>query len=72
MLFRSRLVDLGTLPGAHVRVVEALIASGLPSAALDYAQKALANDPNDQAMRARRDRAAAALANAPAPTGGTP
>ena len=68
----SRLVDLGTLPGAHVRVVEALIASGLPSAALDYAQKALANDPTNEAMRARRDRAAAALANAPALTGGTP
>ena len=68
----SRLVDLGTLPGAHVRVVEALIASGLPSAALDYAQKALANDPTNEAMRARRDRAAAAVANAPAPTGGTP
>jgi hypothetical protein len=53
-------------------VVEALIASGLPSAALDYAQKALANDPTNEAMRARRDRAAAAVANAPAPTGGTP
>lgn len=63
----AHLVDLGTLPGAHQRVVEAMIASGLPAAALDYAERALARRPDDAAMRALRDRAAAAVT-----PGGTP
>ena len=56
----AHLVDLGTLPGAHLRVVEAMIASGLPAAALDYAERALVHQPDDTAMRSLRDRAAAA------------
>jgi hypothetical protein len=56
----SHLVPLGTLPDAHARFVEAMLASQLPAAALDYAGKALADHPDDATMRALRDQAAAA------------
>src|SRR5262249_5220584 len=55
----SHLVPLGTLPEAHERFVQAMIATHFPAAALDYPQKALADRPADTAMRALRDRAAA-------------
>jgi len=57
----SHLVPLGVLPAAHARFVEAMLASQLPAAALDYADKALADQPDDAAMRALRERAAAAV-----------
>src|SRR5262249_52465842 len=57
----SHLVPLGALPGAHARFVEAMLASQLPAAALDYADKALADRPADAEMRALRERAAATL-----------
>ena len=57
----SHLVPLGALPGAHARFVEAMLASQLPAAALDYADKALRDAPEDAGMRALRERAAAAL-----------
>ena len=57
----SHLVPLGVLPAAHERFVEAMLASQLPAAALDYADKALADRPDDAAMRALRERAAAAV-----------
>jgi len=55
-------VPLGELPGAHARFVEVMLASGLPAAALDYADKAIADRPGDPALRELRDRAAAAAA----------
>ena len=57
----SHLVPLGVLPAAHTRFVEAMLASRFPRAALDYADKALADQPGDAAMRAARERAAAAV-----------
>jgi hypothetical protein len=54
-------VPLGVLPAAHARFVEAMLASQLPAAALDYADKALADQPDDAVMRALRERAAAAV-----------
>ena len=57
----SHLVSLGTLPAAHARFVEAMLANQFPRAALDYADKALAGEPGDAAMLALRDRAAAAV-----------
>jgi hypothetical protein len=56
----SHLVPLGQLPAAHARFVEAMLASQLTAAALDYADKALKDRPDDAAMRALRERAAAA------------
>jgi hypothetical protein len=56
----SHLVPLGELPAAHARFVEAMLASRLPAAALDYADKALADQPADATMRALRERGAAA------------
>ena len=56
----SHLVPLGTLPEAHARFVAAMIASRFPAAALDYADKALADRPGDPALRELRDRAAQA------------
>jgi hypothetical protein len=38
-----------------------MLASQLPAAALDYAEKALADQPGDATMRALRERAAAAV-----------
>jgi hypothetical protein len=64
----ARLVDLGPLPDAHRRVVQALLSSGFPAAALDYADKALADRPDDEVLRVLRERAAA---GAPL-KGGTP
>ena len=64
----ARLVDLGPLPDAHRGVVQALLASGFPAAALDYADKALADRPDDAVLRVLRERAAA---GAPV-NGGTP
>ncbi len=57
----SHLVPLGTLPGAHVRFVEVMLGSGLTAAAEDYARKALANRPDDAAMRALLERATATV-----------
>jgi hypothetical protein len=57
----SHLVPLGELPAAHERYIEAMLASGLPAAALDYADKALADRPGDAALRALREQAAAAV-----------
>ena len=57
----SHLVPLGELPAAHARYIEAMLASGLPAAALDYADKALADRPGDDALRALRERAAATV-----------
>jgi hypothetical protein len=57
----SHLVPLGELPAAHARFVEAMLASQLPAAALDYADKALADRPDDATLRALRERAAAAV-----------
>ena len=56
----SHLVPLGPLPAAHARFVEIMLASGLPAAALDYADKAIADRPADAELHAVRDRAAAA------------
>jgi len=56
----SHLVLLGQLPEAHARFVQAMLASGFPRAALDYADKALADRPDDVVMRALRDQAEAA------------
>ena len=56
----SHLVPLGVLPAAHARFVAAMLASQMPRAALDYAEKALADRPDDAALRALRDQAAAA------------
>ena len=58
----SHLVPLGELPAAHLRFVEAMLASRLPGAALDYADRALADRPDDAAMAALRRRALAAIA----------
>jgi hypothetical protein len=55
----SHLVPLGTIPAAHARFVQAMLASRLPAAALDYAEKALADRPGDAALRALREQAAA-------------
>jgi hypothetical protein len=55
----SHLVSLGLLPAAHARFVEAMLASHFPRAALDYAEKALADRPGDATLRAVRDQAAA-------------
>jgi len=52
----SHLVPLGTLPEAHARFVEAMLASGFPDAARDYAAKALAERPGDPALRALLER----------------
>ena len=57
----SHLVPLGDLPAAHARFVQAMLASQLPAAALDYADKALSDRPEDAEMRGLRDRAAAAV-----------
>jgi hypothetical protein len=57
----SHLVLLGVLPAAHARFVEAMLVSQLPAAALEYADRALADQPGDLAMRALRERAAAAV-----------
>ncbi len=57
----SHLVPLGELPAAHARYVEAMLASGLPAAALDYATKALADRPGDATLITLRGRAAAAV-----------
>jgi hypothetical protein len=55
----SHLVSLGRLPEAHARFVQAMLASQLPAAALDYADKALADRPGDAMLRALREQAAA-------------
>ena len=57
----SHLVPLGVLPAAHGSFVEAMLRSQFPAAALDYADKALADRADDAAMRALRERAAAAV-----------
>lgn len=67
----ARLVDLGAVPGAHARVVQALLASGFPAAALDYADKALADRTGDATLRALRELAAASAAP-PNVNGGRP
>lgn len=57
----SHLVPLGTLPAGHARYVQVMLVSGLPAAALDYAEKAVAGRPGDPELRELRDRAAAAV-----------
>jgi hypothetical protein len=59
----SHLVPLGTLPEAHARFVEAMLASGFPDAARDYAEKALAERPGDPALRALLERSGRAPAD---------
>jgi hypothetical protein len=61
----SHLVPLGELPAAHARFVQAMLATGFASAALDYAEKALADRPDDTALRGLRDQAAAAVGATP-------
>jgi hypothetical protein len=61
----SHLVPLGELPDAHARFVQAMLASGFAAAALDYAEKALADHPNDAALRSLREQAVAAVAATP-------
>jgi hypothetical protein len=57
----SHLVSLGLLPAAHARFVEAMLASEMPRAALDYAEKALADRPGDANLLALRERAASSV-----------
>lgn len=47
----SHLVPLGTLPRAHVRLVQGMLTLGLVDVARDYARKALGDDPDDREMR---------------------
>lgn len=54
----SHLTPLGTLPGAHARFIEAMLASGFTAAAKDYADKALADHPGDPVLLVLRARAA--------------
>ena len=61
----SHLVPLGQLPAAHARFVQAMLSSGFAPAALDYANKALADRPGDASLRALREQAAAAVSTAP-------
>src|ERR1041385_6991270 len=61
----SPLVSPGLLPAAHARFVEAMLASQFPRAALDYAEKALADRPGDATPLALRDRAASSVPRAP-------
>lgn len=56
----SHLVPLGEVPAAHARYIEAMLASGLNAAALDYATKALADRPDDTALHALYEQALAA------------
>jgi len=54
------------LPGyapaqGHLGEVEAMLASQFPRAALDYAEKALADRPGDATLLALRDRAASSV-----------
>ena len=57
----SHLVPLGEVPDAHARYIEAMLASGLSAAALDYATKALANRPDDTTLRALHEQAVLAV-----------
>ncbi len=47
----SHLVPLGPLPQGHARLVQAMLSVRMVDAARDYAQKALAAEPGDAAMR---------------------
>jgi len=47
----SHLLPMGPLPQGHVRLVQGMLALGLADLARDYAQKALAADPADTALR---------------------
>lgn len=47
----SHVLPLGALPQGHVRLVQGMLTLGLTDLARDYAQKALAADPGDAAMR---------------------
>jgi hypothetical protein len=53
----SHLTPLGPLPVAHARFIEAMLASGFTAAARDYAEKALADRPNDPTLLVLRARA---------------
>ena len=61
----SHLALLGELPAAHARFVQAMLAIDFPGAALEYADKALADEPGDAMLRAVREQAAAAVAATP-------
>lgn len=61
----ARLVEMGTYPEAHRRIIQALLASGFAAAAVDYADQAIAARPDDLLLRELRDRAAASLPLAP-------
>ncbi len=61
----ARLVEMGTYPEAHRRILQALLASGFAAAAVDYADQAIAARPDDLLLRELRDRAAASLPLAP-------
>lgn len=61
----SHLVPLGESPAAHARFVQAMLASGFGSAALDYAEKALADRPDDPALRVLQAQAAAEVGATP-------
>jgi hypothetical protein len=47
----SHVLPMGPLPQGHVRLVQGMLSLGLNDLARDYAQKALAADPGDTAMR---------------------
>ncbi|MEQ1834161.1 MAG: hypothetical protein ABL977_14015, partial [Candidatus Eisenbacteria bacterium] len=56
----SHLVPLGAVPAAHAEYIVSMLRANLPAAALDYAQKAVADRPDDPALRPLLERAFAA------------
>ena len=54
----AHVVMLGQLPEAHARFVEIMLGTGFPAAARDYVDKAVADRPEDAALRALQVRAA--------------